>query len=144
MSSAGSLPFEAQVAVVSMETTKLEVRLDPLPPEPPPAVPLVPVPLVRRPGLYVGGGGLALSVAGVVLGLVASSVGAKIHARGESVDVNVTRTQAKAAATEATLANIMVPLGLAAAAGGAVWFLLQPPVPSTAVAAPAENGGGTQ
>lgn len=142
VSSAGSLPFEAQVSVVSMETTKLEVRFEPLPPEPPLAVPLVPVPLVRRPGLYVGGGGLALAVVGVVLGQVASSVGAKIGAGGDPV--GVTRAQAKAAGTEATLANIMVPLGLAAAAAGSVWLLLQPPEPSAAVAAPGENGGGSQ
>lgn len=142
VSSAGSLPFEAQVAVVSMETTKLEVRLDPMPPEPPPVAPLVPVPLVRRPGLYVGGGGFALAVVGVVLGQVASAVGAKIDAGGDPL--GVTRAQAKAAATEATLANVMVPLGLAAAAAGTVWLVLQPPEPSAVVAAPAEYGGGNQ
>jgi len=137
VSSAGALPFEAQVAVVSMETVKLDVRLDPKPPEAPAPLPLIPVPVVRRPGLYLGGAGLVLAVVGLVLGQVASSVATKIGAGGNPI--GVTRAQAKSAALDATLANVFVPLGLAATAGGTVWFLLQPPQPSASAAKGAET-----
>lgn len=137
VTSAGALPFEAQVSVIALQTTRLDVRLDPKPPDPASLPPAPPAPLLRRPGLYVAAGGVVLAIVGVILGQIAAGVGATLSQGGDPV--GVTRAQAKAATAEATLANLLVPMGLVAAAGGATWVLLQGPLPSTALA----GGGGS-
>lgn len=139
VTSAGALPFEATVDVRALETARVDVQLVPRPPAPVEPLPLVPVPLARRPGLYVAAGGLVAAVTGVALGQVASGVAARMNVTADPLPV--TRTEAKAAAAEATLANVLVPLGLAAMVGGGAWFFLQPPTPS---AAPPVLGGGRE
>lgn len=136
VTSGGALPFEAQVSVIALQTTRLDARLDPKPPDPSSLPPAPLVPLLRRPGLYVAASGVVLAIVGVILGQIAAGVGAKLSQGGDPV--GVTRSQAKAATAEATLANLLVPMGLVAAAGGATWLLLQGPPPST----PLAGGGG--
>ena len=80
----------------------------------------------------MAGAGVALAIVGVVLGQVASAVGAKVRAGGDPVGVS--RADAKAATAEATLANLFVPVGIAAAGGGTAWLLLKNTAPSTTVA----------
>jgi hypothetical protein len=84
----------------------------------------------------------------LVLG--ASAVGVQNQAKDGNGDgaLDVTRAQAQGAQTNATLANILVPAGAAAMAGGLIWVAVTPPLrtaaPATATPPPTttEGGGG--
>jgi hypothetical protein len=144
------LPFEQTVSVEPMKEATVRVTLVAKPIERP-AVAVVTneyPPLLSRPGLYVAGVGAVVAIVGLVLG--ASAVGVQNQAKDGNGDgaLDVTRAQAQGAQTNATLANILVPAGAAAMAGGLIWVAVTPPLrtaaPATATPPPTttEGGGG--
>jgi hypothetical protein len=81
-------------------------------------------PIYARPGLYVAIAGAIVAAIGIGVGQSAKSVEGKINAGGNPVPV--TRAEAKAAQTNATLANVLVGAGGALVAGGLIWVLVTP------------------
>lgn len=137
----GFEPFEQTVNVEPLRTAEVKVTLVALPMTTAPAVrqPLeAQRPLFSRPGLYVSIAGAALLGAGIALGQSVEAVKSRIDAGGEPV--GVTRAEAKAAALNATLANVLGGVGAAAIAGGITWILVTPAVAPSALA-PSNPGG---
>lgn len=138
VTAAGYKPFEQSVSVEPLKTATVKVSLVARPVEVQPLV-VKPestgTPIYARPGLYVAAAGAVAVGVGLVFGQMASGVQSKINAGGDPV--GVTRAQAKAAPTQALLANILVGAGAAAIAGGTTWIILTPsggaapPKPST-------------
>lgn len=144
VTAAGYLPFEQQVAIEPGKTATLKVSLVAKPvdvvreakPEPArgPSV-------FARPGLYVAVAGAIAAGVGVALGQASAGVSARLKAGGDPVAV--TRTEAKTAATQAVLANVLVGVGGAAVVGGVVWVIVTPAVgPSKNSLEPSESSIG--
>ncbi len=138
-------PFSQAVAVEPAKQVEVKVSLE--------AKPLDSVLLVKpvaekkggiftRPGLYVALVGAAAAATGVYFGLAAQKVKTKLAHGGDPVEV--TRAEAKAAPTQALLANILIGAGAAAVAGGVVWIIVTPtggsskPLPKTGVGDPVD------
>lgn len=140
----GYLPFEQQVTIEPGKTATLKVSLVARPVEvvreakPEPARgPSV----FARPGLYVAVAGAIAAGVGVALGQMSAGVSARLKAGGDPVAV--TRTEAKTAATQAVLANVLVGVGGAAVVGGVVWVIVTPAVgPSKNSLEPSESSIG--
>jgi hypothetical protein len=124
----GYQPFEAHVTVEPMKQADVKVVLIAKPVEIK-AVPIVreeTTPVGQRPGAYIAVAGVACVVVGLVLGSQAKSI------EGKAVDANmdgrldITRAQAKSAQGDALAANVLVGVGAAAIAGGAIWFFAVP------------------
>ncbi len=124
----GFLPFEQTVTVEALKTVPVKVSLVAKPVEIK-QVAKVEQPtdtIFTRPGLYVAAGGVVAAAVGVVLGQSASSVTTRIKAGGDPLAV--TRAEAKAAQTNAILADVLVGVGAALVAGGVTWVVLTPTV----------------
>ncbi|MFT3835991.1 MAG: PEGA domain-containing protein [Myxococcaceae bacterium] len=124
----GYQQFEAHVTVEPMKQADVHVVLIAKPVEVK-AVPIVreeTTPVIQRPGAYIAVAGVACVVVGLVLGSQAKSI------EGKAVDANmdgrldITRAQAKSAQGDALAANVLVGVGAAAIAGGAIWFFAVP------------------
>lgn len=127
---AGFEPYEETVKVEPLQTVPVKVTLKAkeLVAAPPVAVQQEATgkPLYQRPGLYVAVAGAVAVGVGIAFGQMAAGVQNKVNAGGDPVDV--TRAAAKAAPTQALLANILVGAGAAMIAGGTVWMILTPTV----------------
>ena len=133
------LPFEADVVVEAKGNAELNAQLAPkasaLPPpsrvEPEPAVPAVKspaapsTPVYKRPGLYVALGGVAVLAAGLVVGISAKNIEKKAKDASGGI-ANVTRGQAIAAQRNGKIGTGLIAAGGAIAAGGVLWFSLEP------------------
>lgn len=143
---AGFEPFEEQVKVEPLQTAVVKVTLRAKPVEiAPPVAVKQEAPgteIYKRPGLYLAIAGAAAAGVGVAFGQMAA--GAQRQVDSGADPVGVTRAQAKAAPTQALLANIFVGVGAAMVAGGTVWVILTPtgsaPGPSVE---PGEASGAT-
>ncbi len=101
-------------------------------------------PLYNRPGLYVALAGVAAAGVGLAFGAMAQGTASKAAQPDADGVVPVTRAQARAAQTNALLANVLVGSGAALVAGGGVWMFLVPTTSRTTAvetAPPAEGGG---
>lgn len=135
-------PFNTTVAVEPMKKAEVKVTLVAKPVEraAPQVVEVVPeVPIYKRPGVYVAVAGIAMVAVGLAFGGMAKST------ESRAVDMNprdglidITRSQAQQAKTNALLANILVPIGACVFAAGALWAFVVPLVftKSTGPAAP--------
>lgn len=132
---AGFEPFEETVKVEPLQTATVKVTLKAKALEAPPPVAVKQeapgTPLYQRPGLYVAIAGAAAVGVGVAFGQMAMATQNKVNAGGDPVDV--TRSAAKSAPTQALLANILVGVGAAAIVGGGVWVFLTPTASAAAV-----------
>lgn len=130
---AGFEPFEETVTVEPLETATVKVTLKAKALEAPPPVAVkqeaTGKPLYQRPGLYVAVAGAVAVGVGIAFGQMAAGVQKQVDAGGDPV--GVTRAAAKAAPTQAMLANILVGAGAAMIAGGAVWVILTPTTTTT-------------
>jgi hypothetical protein len=124
----GFLPFEQTVTVEPMKTATVKVSLVAKPVEVKQVAKVEPPSdtFFKRPGLYLAAGGVVAAAVGVVLGQSASSVTTRIKAGGDPLPV--TRAEAKAAQTNAILADVLVGVGAALVAGGVTWIVLTPTV----------------
>lgn len=124
---AGYKPFETSVTVEPGKSVDVKVILV--------AIPIDPVVVQRpveqpangvftRPGLYIAVAGAIVAGIGIGFGQAAQSVQTRLEAGGDPV--GVTRAEAKAAPTQALLANVLVAAGGAALVGGVTWVLLTP------------------
>ncbi len=121
-------PFEAHVTVEPLKTAEVKVVLIAKPMEVK-AVPIVReevTPPLKRPGVYLAVAGAVAVVVGVVLGQNAKAIEAKAVDANQDGRLDITRSQAKSAQTDALLANVLVGAGGAAIAGGAIWFFVAP------------------
>lgn len=138
VTAAGYQAFNESVSVGPLETKEVKVTLIANPIDEKPVVAPVVVedkPLYAKPGLYLAIAGAAAVVTGVILGQSAQGVKNKLDTT--DVPVPVTRTEAKAAETNALLANILVGAGSAAVVGGVTWIIVTiPPPPPSAVVKP--------
>lgn len=125
---AGYKPFEQTVTVEPLKTAEVKVTLVALPLEVSqisrPVAKPEGTPIFKRPGLYVALAGAAAVAAGIAVGQGAQAVKTRLEAGG--TPVQVTRAEAKAAEGSATLANVLVGVGAAAAIGGVTWIILTP------------------
>jgi hypothetical protein len=80
----------------------------------------------EKPATYVMAGGVAVAAVGLVLGLVAKGTERMALSSQQGNLVGISRAQAKQAQTQAMLSNVLVGVGGAAVAGGAVWFFMAP------------------
>jgi len=82
---------------------------------------------LKHPGTYVGAGGAVALLVGAGLGATAMAT------KGRAVDSNrdgvldITRSDALAAQSQAMLANVLFAAGALGLAGGGAWIFLQPP-----------------
>ncbi|HYV46480.1 MAG TPA: hypothetical protein VFA20_16560 [Myxococcaceae bacterium] len=82
---------------------------------------------LKHPGTYVGAGGAVAILIGAGLGATAMAT------RGRAVDANrdgvldITRSDAMAAQSQALIANVLFAAGALGLAGGGAWIFLQPP-----------------
>jgi hypothetical protein len=127
VTSAGYKPFEQTVTVEPAKSVEVKVQLVAIPIE----QSLVQRPVEEprqsffaRPGLYIALVGAIAAGVGIGFGQAAQSVQSKLDAGGDPV--GVTRAEAKAAPTNALLANILVAAGSAAVVGGVTWIILTP------------------
>lgn len=139
---AGYKPFEATVTVEPLKTAEVKVALVALPLEVSQINRKVEkaegTPLFKRPGLYVALAGAIAIAAGVGVGQSAQAVKTRLEAGGTPVPV--TRAEAKAAEGGATVANVLVGVGAAAAIGGVTWIILTPtPAASTNSGEPTDS-----
>lgn len=136
----GFEPFEETVTVEPLKTVAVAVKLQAKAIEAPAAAVTqqveVSAPVLTRPGLYIAIAGAAAVGTGLFFGKMASDTQRKVEAGGNPVDL--TRAQAKAAPTQALVANILVGVGAAMVAGGATWFFL---TPTTMAAVEGGDGG---
>ncbi len=79
-----------------------------------------------RPGVYIAAAGVVATIVGFAMGASAQATAAKAVDANHDGAVDISRAEAAAARTQATMANVLVPVGLAAVAGGAIWFFLTP------------------
>jgi hypothetical protein len=126
---AGYLPFQRNVGIEPMQSVDVTVSLIAKPleitqltaaPSPAPSI-------LSKPGLYVAIVGAIAAGVGVALGQTAQDVKMRLEAGGSPV--SVTRTEAKAAPTQALLSNVLVGAGAAAVAGGVAWVIVTLPPP---------------
>lgn len=132
-------PFSQQITVKPLETVNVEMKLVAKPIARVDTRRTAAVPVFARPGLYVAIVGVAAAAVGVVLGLSTQDVQQRIDAGGRPVQV--TRTAAMDAATNAVLANVLVGGGAALAVGGITWVALTPSRELTSVGEPTDNAG---
>ena len=71
-------------------------------------------------------GGVAILATGLVFGMLAKQTESTAGRTQNGPMLGITRAQAKQAQTQAMLSNVLVGVGGAAMAGGAVWFFLSP------------------
>ncbi len=136
----GHLADELDVELRVGEVKEVEANLVPKAPEPTVVVPEPPpvvleeapkprtAPIWARPGLYVAAAGAATLAAGLLLGSSAKSVEGRAKDGDGDGALDITRREANAARTNAALANVLVPVGVAAAAGGTAWLFFAPSV----------------
>jgi hypothetical protein len=142
VTSEGYRPFAADVAIEPLMTANLKVTLVAKPAEV--STTVVPVeilkaPFYQRPGLYVAVVGAVAVAVGTVFGLSASRVQSRLAAGGDPV--SVTRNEAKNAASNGLVANLLWGVGGAMIVGGGAWFILTPGVaPATKGLEPSESG----
>jgi hypothetical protein len=135
VTAAGYKPFSQNVTIEPGTQVDVKVQLVAIPIEVT-TVKVVEQPkesVFARPGLYVALIGAVAVGTGIALGQSAQGVKTKLGAGGDPV--GVTRTEAKAAPTNALLANILVGVGSAAVVGGVTWIIvtLPPPPPTVPV-----------
>ncbi len=124
---AGYKPFEQTVTVEPSTQVDVRVLLVALPIDPVVVQKPVEQPsngLFSRPGLYIAVAGAIAAGVGIAFGQSAQAVKTRLDAGGDPV--GVTRSEAKAAPTNAALANVLVGVGAAAVAGGVTWIVLTP------------------
>lgn len=133
VSAAGYKPFSQTITIEPGKVVEVKVQLV--------AIPIEVAPVVKndkpqesvfsKPGLYVALAGAVAAGVGIALGQSAQSVKTRVAAGGDPVAV--TRADAKAAPTNAILADILVGVGGAAVAGGVTWIIVTlPPPPAPA------------
>ena len=132
-------PYSRSITVKPLETVSVEMKLRAKPLARVETKTSESVPVFARPGLYLAIAGIAAAAVGVVLGVSTQGVQQRIDAGGRPVQV--TRTEAMGAATNAVLANVLVGGGAALAAGGITWVALTPSRVSTPVGEPTDNAG---
>ncbi len=121
--------FNATVAVESMKKAEVKVTLIAKPVERPvePIVAVVPeVPVYKRPGVYVALAGAIMVGVGLAFGGMAKSTENRAVDGDHDGVIDVTRSQAQSAKTQALLANILVPIGACVFAAGALWAFVVP------------------
>ncbi len=84
------------------------------------------IPFYKKPATYVMAGGVAILATGLVFGMLAKQTESTAGRTQNGPMLGITRAQAKQAQTQAMLSNVLVGVGGAAMAGGAVWFFLSP------------------
>ncbi len=148
----GFKPFEKTVTVDPNAQVEVKVTLEALPIDP------ATMPQIAEAPSKAGGiiGGLALAavgagaaIAGVLLALDAQGTANQLRDAQSGTVVDVTRAEAKAAPVKQLAANILIPAGGVALAGGVTWLAvtLAPSAPTgtTKVLEPSESvnpGGG--
>ncbi|MBK7858867.1 MAG: PEGA domain-containing protein [Archangiaceae bacterium] len=91
----------------------------------------------KRPGLYVALVGAVLMGVGFTFGGMAKSTENRAVDADHNGIIDITRTQANTARTQALLANVFVSVGAVAFAAGAIWAFIIPLIPTRAARAPA-------
>jgi hypothetical protein len=151
VSADGYTPFNSTAKVEPMKTAQVKVTLIAKAVERPVAV-VEHVeegnPIYKRPGVFLAVAGVIAMAVGFGLGANAKSIEGRAVPGADGI-LPITRAQAHAATTDALLANILVPIGAAALAGGVVWafvvplFAKKPAAPPSGPAAPSEGGEGS-
>ncbi|MBL8914769.1 MAG: PEGA domain-containing protein [Archangium sp.] len=144
VTSAGYKPFEQTVTVEQGKQIDVKAQLVAIPIEVVEVKKVVveEVSIFARPGFYVTLIGAAAIATGIALGQSAAGVQAKLNAGGDPV--GLTRVEAKAAPTNALLANILVGGGAAAMAGGITWIIVSLPPPPPKVVPKTGTGEPTE
>jgi hypothetical protein len=126
-------PFTQTITVEPMKTASVKVTLIAKPVErrAEPTVSSEPAPaFYKRPGLYVALVGAVLMGVGFTFGgLAKQTENRAIDANHDGV-IDITRTQANTAKTQALLANVFVATGAVAFGAGVVWAFIVPMVTS--------------
>jgi hypothetical protein len=132
-------PFTATVTVEPMKAAEVKVTLIAKPVERPvqPVVVAEPAPVFyKRPGLYVALAGAILMGVGFTFGGLAKSTENRAQDRDNDGLIDITRSQAQTAKTQALLANVFVATGAVALAAGVVWAIVVPMIPMKGSTAP--------
>lgn len=130
VTAAGYSPFAQNVTIEPGKTVDVKVSLIALAIEPVVVQKPVEEPkssIFAKPGLYLAVVGAIAVGTGIAFGQSAQAVKTKLEAGGDPV--GVTRAEAKAAPTNAMLANVLVGAGSAAVVGGVTWIVLTLPPP---------------
>lgn len=137
-------PFSTTVTIEPMKKAEVKVSLVAKPVERAPVevVTSEPAPVFyKRPGLYMVLVGAVVMGLGFMFGGMAKST--ENRAKDADLDgyIDITRSQAQTARTQATMANILVPAGAVLMAAGAVWAFVIPLIPmKSGGQAPAPSG----